>query len=334
MRYELFGINPESGQWRWEESRTLEAVANYQTYLRDIADRLTLDEWYLDNLTATNTKLNFVRKNDEGTVQYYVPPSEGKLLSDNWMDITLSGNETEEFDTEKSVDLLTRIVSWATADDKEAIVIDFFAGSGTTAHAVMAQNGLDGGRRKFILVQLPDEIPGPNGAAKARTIADVTKDRLLASGALVKSGENHEAWDGDVGFRVLKVDTSNMAEVHYTPRDVKQSDLLGSIENVKPGRDNPEDLLFQVLVDWGVDLTLPIRKETIKGKTVFFVSEEPYDLIACFDKGISEELVKELGGHKPMRMVFRDNGFDSDAAKINAKQILLQLSPETDVKAI
>src|SRR5690606_34223680 len=142
------------------------------------------------------------------------------------------------------------------------------------------------------------------------------------AGKKVLKGQRHSDWNGDVGFRVLKIDSSNMAEVHYAPRDVNQADLLGSIENIKLGRDNPEDLVFQVLVDWGVDLTLPIRKETIQGKTVFFVSEEPYDLIACFDKGISEALVKELAGHQPMRVVFRDNGFESDAAKINAEQIL------------
>ncbi|MEZ5946908.1 MAG: hypothetical protein R3C04_08695, partial [Hyphomonas sp.] len=99
-------------------------------------------------------------------------------------------------------------------------------------------------------------------------------------------------------------------------------------------RDNPEDLLFQVLVDWGVDLTLPIRKEVVQGKTVFFVNDAPYDLIACFDKGVSEDLVKELAKHEPMRVVFRDNGFESDAVKINVDQIFRQLSPSTDVKSI
>lgn len=137
-----------------------------------------------------------------------------------------------------------------------------------------------------------------------------------------------------MGFRVLKIDTSNMADVYYTPDALKQGDLLSVVENIKPGRDNPEDLLFQVLVDWGVDLTLPIRKESIQGKTVFFVNEAPYDLIACFDNGVSEDLVKELAKHEPMRAVFRDNGFESDAVKINVDQIFRQLSPSTDVKSI
>ncbi len=125
-----------------------------------------------------------------------------------------------------------------------------------------------------------------------------------------------------------------MADVYYTPQETRQSDLLAAVDTIKPGRDNPEDLLFQVLVDWGVDLTLPIRRETIRGKTIFFVNHEPYDLIACFDEGITEELVRELAAYKPLRVVFRDNGFASDAVKINVDQIFRQLSSSTDVKSI
>src|SRR5690606_12762683 len=150
--------------------------------------------------TTTNTKLNFVRKNDEGTVQYYVPPSEGKLLSDNWMDLTLSGNETAEFDTEKSLDLLQRIVTWATDSHANHLVMDFFAGSGTTAHAVMAANASDGGNRLFTRVQLPVPIaPNKRGSETQRTTADITSDRLLAAGRDLLSSETHPDWTRDVG---------------------------------------------------------------------------------------------------------------------------------------
>lgn len=134
-----------------------------------------------------------------------------------------------------------------------------------------------------------------------------------------------------MGFRVLKIDTSNMAEVYYTPDATNQGDLLAQVDSIKQGR-TAEDLLFQVLVDWGVDLTLPIRRETVQGKTVFFVDENA--LVACFDTGVTEELVKELAGHEPIRVVFRDTGFVSDAVKINVEQIFRQLSPSTEVKAI
>ncbi len=122
-----------------------------------------------------------------------------------------------------------------------------------------------------------------------------------------------------------------MAEVYYTPDAVKQEMLFDNVDNIKPDR-TPEDLLFQVLLDWGVELTLPIRREPMHGKTVFFVDENA--LAACFDTGITEELVKALAAYQPLRVVFRDNGFESDALKINVEQIFRQLSPETEVKTI
>ena len=135
----------------------------------------------------------------------------------------------------------------------------------------------------------------------------------------------------DIGFRVLKIDSSNMADIYYTPDAIDQTQVDAFVDNIKPDR-KPEDLLFQVLLDWGVDLSLPIRKETIQGKLVFFVDENA--LVACFDTGLDEDLVKELAGFEPLRVVFRDNGFVSDDVKINVEQIFKQMSPGTDVKAI
>jgi adenine-specific DNA-methyltransferase len=163
------------------------------------------------------------------------------------------------------------------------------------------------------------------------TVSEISKERIRRAGKKILEGECHPDWNRDVGFRVLKVDTSNMKDVYYRPDELKQSDLLDMVDNVKPDR-TAEDLLFQVLVDWGVDLTLPIRRETVQDKTVFFVDDNA--LVACFDGGITEDLVKELAGHEPLRVVFRDNGFVSDAVKINVEQIFRQLSPTTDVKSI
>ncbi|AWB33955.1 site-specific DNA-methyltransferase [Orrella marina] len=328
MRYELLGVHPESGQWRWEKSRSLEAVDNYNKYLAQAESGLSLDEYFIDHLTSTNIKLNFVRKNDEGTIQYYVPPSEGRLLSDNWMDITLSGNETQEFDTEKSVALLQRIVEWAC--DKNGIVLDFFAGSGTTAHATMAVNGKDGGERKFIMVQLPEQCSEDSAAFNAgyKAISDITKNRIRrASESFV--GRNSP----DVGFRVLKIDTSNMADVYYAPDALDKASLDLFVDNIKPDR-TAEDLLFQVMLDWGVDLALPIEKQSIQGMDVFFVDDNA--LTACFDAhgGIDEDFVKELAKHQPLRVVFCDAGFKSDDVKINVEQIFKLLSPGTEVKSI
>lgn len=220
-----------------------------------------------------------------------------------------------------------------TGSDKDAIVLDFFAGSATTAHAVMQLNAHDGGNRRFIMVQVPEPIDPslPPYKRGFTTIAEISKERIRRAGKEILKGESHSDWKRDVGFRVLKVDTSNMEDVFYRPDEVKQADLLTAVDNVKPDR-TAEDLLFQVLVDWGVDLTLPIRRETVQGKTVFFVDDNA--LVACFETGITEALVKELAGHEPLRVVFRDNGFVSDAVKINVEQIFRQLSPTTDVKSI
>ena len=153
MRYEIFGTKPDRGQWRWEVGRATKAARNYEHYLEEYSDIMSIDNYYLDHLMATNEKLDFVRKNDSGTIQYYVPPQTGKLLSDNWMDILLSGSYAG-FDTEKNVLLLERIIKWIAGRD--AIVLDSFAGSGTTAHAVLNTNKSDGGNRKFILVEMMD----------------------------------------------------------------------------------------------------------------------------------------------------------------------------------
>ena len=153
MRYEILGTCPEKGQWRWEQGRANRALENYNKFLADYSEHMSIDDYFIDHLMATNEKLDFVRKNESGTIQYYVPPQAGKLLSDNWMDILLSGSYAH-FDTEKNVQLLERIMKWITSDNE--IILDSFAGSGTTAHAVLNMNKADGGNRKFILVEMMD----------------------------------------------------------------------------------------------------------------------------------------------------------------------------------
>ncbi|MDC0461601.1 site-specific DNA-methyltransferase [Alphaproteobacteria bacterium] len=216
---------------------------------------------------------------------------------------------------------------------KDDLILDFFAGSSTTAHAVIQLNAEDGGNRKFIMVQLPEEVDPKSEATKAgySNIAEISKERIRRAGAKILEGKCHPDWNKDIGFRVLKVDTSNMKDVYYRPDEVDQTDLLSSVDNIKNGRTG-EDLLFQVLVDWGVDLTLPIRHEKIEGKSVYFVDDDA--LIACFETGINIDFVKQLATHKPLRVVFRDNGFASDDVKANVAQIFRQTSPDTDIKVI
>src|ERR1019366_7807448 len=202
-------------------------------------------------------------------------------------------------------------------------VLDFFAGSGTTGHAVLAQNALDGRIRRYILVQLPEPI----ATAGFSNIAEVCRERLRRAAAKVKAEKGSPLFGLDTGLRVLKIDTSNMRDVYYTPDALPQADLLAQVDNIRPDRTS-EDLLFQVLVDWGLDLALPIGQETIAGKRVFFVDGTA--LAACFDSGVTDELVKEIAKRKPLRAVFRDASYGSDSVKINVDQIFRLLSPETE----
>jgi len=232
----------------------------------------------------------------------------------------------------KPVRLIKQLILWAN-NSENGTIVDFFAGSGTTAHAVMQANAEDGANRRFVVVQIGEKPDPKSDAAKAgfATIADVSKERIRRAGK--KIAANLANGSVDTGFRVLKVETSNMADVFYSPDTTTQDDLLAAIDNIKPDR-TPEDLLFQVMLDWGVDLALPIEKKTIAGKDVFFVDTDA--LAACFDAdgGIDDAFIMALAKTKPLRAVFRDAGFKNDAAKINAEQIFKQLSPGTDVKTL
>tara|TARA_Y100001001_G_scaffold149179_1_gene158762 strand:- start:5290 stop:7269 length:1980 start_codon:yes stop_codon:yes gene_type:complete len=218
---------------------------------------------------------------------------------------------------------------------KNDLVLDFFAGSGTTAHAVLSLNAGDGGERRFIMVQLPEPTPDGSVARKAgfETISDISQERIRQAGKRVLASDFSQNWSKDIGFRVLKIDTSNMADVYYSPDSLNNTELDLFVDNIKPER-TAEDLLFQVMLDWGVDLALPISKQSIQGKDVFFVDGNT--LVACFDASgsIDEAFVKELAKHEPLRVVFRDAGFKDSSVKINVEQIFKLLSPITEVKCI
>ena len=265
---------------------------------------------------------------------------------DLWVDIKTTGldgeGEVSFKNGKKPLKLLNRIIGMATkADD---LILDFFAGSGSTGHALMQANFSAGLKRRFILVQLPEEIDGTDKDQKdsfqfcksnglRTTVAELTKERIRRAGKKIKQ-ENAGKSDVDkldVGFRVLKIDSSNMKEVFYTPDAVSQDLLSDQVNNIREDR-TPEDLLFQVLLDWGVDLALPITQESIAGKTVFFVDGNA--LAACFEEGVSEEFVKLLAKRVPLRVVFRDAGFANDSVKINVEQIFKLMSPSTEVKTI
>ena len=306
--------------WRFTQPKLKELIADNRIWFGAYGGNVPRQKVFLSEQNAGLTPHTIWPADEVGTTD-----SAKRALNELFDGVSV-------FETPKPVQLLQRIIQIST-NPTDDIVMDFFAGSAPAAHASMAQNAADGGKRRFLMVQIPEPCAPGSEPEKAgyTNIAEIAKERIRRAGAKILEGDCHQDWNQDVGFRVLKIDTSNMEDIYYRPDEVNQADLLTAVDNVKPDR-TAEDLLFQVLVDWGVDLTLPIRRETVQGKTVFFVDDNA--LVACFDTGITEDLVKELAGHEPLRVVFRDNGFVSDAVKINVEQIFRQLSPTTDVKTI
>lgn len=245
--------------------------------------------------------------------------------------------KTGLFSNPKPITLISKILSFIKFENNE-LVLDFFAGSATTAHAVMQLNAEDGGNRRFIMVQLPELTDEKSEAFKAGypTIAEISKERIRRAAAKICTDFTDRLpkdWDG--GFRVLKVDSTNMKEVYYRPDEVSQSDLLDMVSHIKEDRSG-EDLLFQVMLDWGLPLSLPIQERDVDGKKVYFVGEKSslgYALAACFDE-LNEAVIQAVAAETPQKFVSVEYAISKDADKTNIKEWFKQLSPETDVKFI
>ena len=237
----------------------------------------------------------------------------------------LFGAKAKLFQSPKSVALIRQCTLMA--QEKEAIILDFFSGSATTAHAVMQLNAEDGGHRKFIMVQLPEKCDEASEAYKVgyKNICEIGKERIRRAGDKIKSESPMTTQDLDIGFRVLKLDDTNMKDVYYAPDDYDQGMLAGLESNIKDDRTDL-DLLFGCLIDWGLPLSLPYKSEQIDGCTVHTYNDG--DLIACFDANIPESVVKEIAQRKPLRAVFRDSGFASSPEKINVFEIFKFYMPE------
>lgn len=242
----------------------------------------------------------------------------------------------------KSPHLVKKLIQFSTFTD--SIILDFFSGSATTAHAVMQQNAEDGGNRKFIMVQLPEETDPNSEAYKAgyKNICEIGKERIRRAGKKIDEELNAKSKEGelfkdeerrtpDTGFRVLKVDSTNMKDVYYSSSQYNQQMLLELESNIKDDRSDI-DLLYGVLLDWGVPLSLPHITEKIGGKDVHFVNDT--DLVACFEENVPEEVIRTIAKRKPLRVVFRDSSFRNSPDKINVTEIFKTLSPETTIKVI
>ena len=235
------------------------------------------------------------------------------------------------FEYPKDHEIIKRMINYVTSQD--AIVLDFFSGSASTAHAVMQLNAEDGGHRKFIMVQLPEPCDEKSEAYKAgyKTICEIGKERIRRAGDKVKSESPMTTQDLDIGFRVLKLDDTNMKDVYYAADDYSQDMIAGLESNIKDDRTDL-DLLFGCLIDWGLPLSLPYKSEKIDGCTVHTYNDG--DLIACFDANIPESVVKEIAKRKPLRAAFRDSGFASSPEKINVFEIFKLYAPDTGIKVL
>ena len=235
------------------------------------------------------------------------------------------------FDNPKPLQLIYDFVKIGSNDN--SIILDFFSGSATTAHATMQLNAEDGGNRKFIMVQLPGKCDETSEAYKAgfKNICEIGKERIRRAGKKIKEENPLTTTNLDTGFRVLKLDSSNMKDVYYKPEETTQT-LLDMLEdNIKEDR-TPLDLLFQVMLDLGHELSAKIEEKTVEGKQIFAVDDN--DIIACFDDDISEKVVTEIAKLKPLYAVFRDSGMASDSAHTNFEQIFAAYSPNTTRKVI
>jgi len=305
--YEFLGVE---GYWRFSKE-TMKAKYDegyvvkkgnslYQKYYKSVAEqtRRTTTTWW-DDAGLTSSATSKLKK--------------------------IMGETT--FDTPKPVELIDRMLRMITFDDPEAIVLDFFAGSSTTAQAVMEYNAENNGKRKFILVQLPESVSEKTEAYENgyRNICEIGEKRIK------KVIDNIDNRNIDLGFRVFELDSSNMKDIYYTPSETQQSLFDTYADNIKEDR-TPEDLLFQVMLDLGVLLSSKIEETTIAGKQVFNVADG--FLIACFDKNVTEETVKAVAEKKPYYAVFRDSSMANDSVATNFDQIFASISPETVRKVL
>ena len=250
---------------------------------------------------------------------------ENEYSNDNSKKNLLSLFNSSVFDYSKPTVLLKTLAQYSSSSDD--IVMDFFSGSATTAHAVMQLNAEDGGHRKFIMVQLPESCDENSEAYKAgyKNICEIGKERIRRAGEKIKEESPLTTQDLDIGFRVLKLDDSNMKDVYYAADDYDQQNLMDMVSNIKEDRTDL-DLLFGCLLDWGLPLSMPYRFEQIDGCTVHTYNDG--DLIACFDANVPESVVKEIAKRKPLRAVFRDSSFADSPSKINVFEIFKLYMPE------
>ncbi|MCF6390659.1 site-specific DNA-methyltransferase [Mycobacterium sp. MBM] len=309
---------PRGSYWRFSQERFEELARDGRIWWGNTPDSMPRLKRYLAEVSGGRTPQTFWPYSEVGHTQ------DAKRALLRYVPFEHTENVLNSV---KPVELIQRVLQLATDPAGDDIVLDFFSGSGTTAHAVLKQNAEDGGHRRFISVQVHEKLPKPEPTFDSILGMSLTRIKNVAQELREQLG----ATDSDLGYRRLTIDTTNMADVLRTPDETGQQALSQLENSVKPGRSG-EDLLFQVLLDWGLELTMPVTVEQLQGHEVFTVDDDA--LIACFESGMTPDLVRAIAKREPLRAVFRDSGFASDDARINAEQIFREISPATEVKAI
>ncbi len=313
---------PDRG-WRWGKE-TFDIHLDYEhTIRRYDGSYICGDIWFSKDENTQPSSIKYLRDTSKMLLRTII-----SLKSDGGVELENIFGRKSFFSNPKPTSLIEVLAD--SINEPNAIIMDFFSGSATTAHAVMQLNAEDGGNRKFIMVQLPEVTDEKSEACKAgyKTICEIGEERIRRAGKKIKE---ETGADIDYGFRVFRVDSSNMEDVYYRPSDYKQEQMSLYADNIKPDR-TPEDLLFQVMLDLGVILSSKIEEEEIAGKKIFSV-EKGY-LIACFDNNVTEETVTEIAKRKPFYAVFRDSGMASDSVVVNFEQIFETYSPKTQRKVL
>jgi adenine-specific DNA-methyltransferase len=326
------GFDDKSWCWRWGREKVNWGILNGYIVFKKQGNKYKV---YAKSYEFCDNSGNPIGRTNPYSTLEFVAKEYGNFNATPELSSLFEGRKY--FDFPKSQVLLGEILRLANC--REGIILDFFSGSATTAHAVMQLNAEDGGNRKFIMIQLPERTNEDSEAFNTgyKTICDIGKERIRRAGKKILE-EKMKANDDigqdrslDVGFRVYRLDSSNMKDVYHHPQDYKQGQLDAFADNIKPDR-TADDLLAQVMLSWGLSLSLTVERMTVVGKEVFCVAEN--SLYACFDKGINEAFVEEIAKDKPLRVLFRDNAFENDTVKANVQQLLKQLSPETEMKVI
>lgn len=312
-------ISPPTNGWRWSKETMKKKIESKEIVFNDDESKITR-KIYLSTLDGRTPETIWFGK-EVGTTRD--ASTELKSLFDS----------QAPFDTPKPTSLIKRMLDISSIEDGD-IMLDFFSGSATSADSVLSFSADKGKRLNYIQIQVNETINENSPSGKIAnsfnlySMTELGKERIRRAAKKIKEETNA---DIDYGFRVYRLDESNMQDVYYKPQEYDQSQMDLFADNVKSDR-TADDLLAQVMLDWGLPLSLKIEQESVTGKQVYKVAGN--SLYACFDKGIDENFAKEIAKEAPMRIVFRDNGFKNDTAKVNVQQLLKQLSPETEMKVI